>query len=63
LREAVGTQAICGVKLSASLGLASWEISGRDGPRFEAVALVNASDEALYRAKRAGRDRVESTTI
>jgi diguanylate cyclase (GGDEF)-like protein len=63
LREAVGTQAICGVKLSASLGLASWEISGREGPRLEAVALVNASDEALYRAKRAGRDRVESTTI
>jgi PleD family two-component response regulator len=49
------------MRLSASIGLASWENSnGRAERRVEPAALVKASDEALYRAKRAGRDRIES---
>jgi diguanylate cyclase (GGDEF)-like protein len=43
-----------GDRLSASIGVASWNERSID-----AAALVKASDEALYRAKRAGRDRVE----
>ena len=63
LREAIGARAIVGQKLSASIGLASWETNGREGRQLEAAAFVKASDEALYRAKRAGRDRVESNTL
>lgn len=63
LREAIGAQVVFGQKLSASLGLASWETNGRQGHRLEAAALVKASDEALYRAKRAGRDRVETCAL
>ena len=63
LRAAVGAQAVLGVKLSASIGLASWENGGGNDPRVEASALLKASDDALYRAKRAGRDRVDSHTI
>ncbi|MDB4979309.1 MAG: response regulator receiver modulated diguanylate cyclase [Myxococcales bacterium] len=43
-----------GERLSASIGVAS----GIDGS-LDAAALVKASDEALYHAKRAGRGRVE----
>jgi two-component system cell cycle response regulator len=43
-----------GEKLSASIGVASWNEGSTD-----AAALLKASDEALYRAKRGGRDRVE----
>jgi GGDEF domain-containing protein len=43
-----------GVRLSASVGVASWSEGTVD-----AAGLVKASDEALCRAKRAGRDRVE----
>jgi diguanylate cyclase (GGDEF)-like protein len=63
LREAIGTQAVLGQRLSASIGLASWETDGREGRSLEAAALVKASDEALYRAKRGGRDRVESNPM
>ena len=63
LREAIGAQVVFGQKLSASIGLASWETNGRQGRRLEAAAFVKASDEALYRAKRAGRDRVESNAM
>jgi diguanylate cyclase (GGDEF)-like protein len=53
LHKAIGTQVVRGVRLSASMGVASWNES------LDAAALVRASDQALYRAKRAGRDRVE----
>ena len=61
LREAVGAQTVSGMSLSASVGLASWE-NGKGGAarHFDVAALLKASDEALYRAKRAGRGRVES---
>ena len=60
LRQAVAAQSVSGLKLTASLGLASWEHSHAAKNPIEAAALVKAGDEALYRAKRAGRDRVES---
>ena len=55
LRGEIGAQIVHGVRLSASIGVASWTRSSLD-----ATALLKASDEALYRAKRAGRDRVEA---
>jgi diguanylate cyclase (GGDEF)-like protein len=61
LLDAVGAQDVLGVKLSASIGLASWENrNGKLEKHVEAGAFLKASDEALYRAKRAGRDRIES---
>jgi diguanylate cyclase (GGDEF)-like protein len=63
LRAAIGAQTILGQKLSASIGLASWETNGREGRPLVAATFVKASDEALFRAKRAGRDRVESNTM
>jgi len=61
LQATVGAQSIFGVKLSASFGLACWRNGGgKQASHLEAAALLKASDEALYRAKRAGRDRVES---
>jgi PleD family two-component response regulator len=43
-----------GERLSVSIGVAS-----RNERSIDSASLVKASDEALYRAKRAGRDRVE----
>jgi diguanylate cyclase (GGDEF)-like protein len=54
LRAEIATHVVHGVRLSASVGVASWSEGSVD-----AAALIKASDEALYRAKRAGRDRVE----
>jgi two-component system chemotaxis response regulator CheY len=54
LRAEVASQRVGGVPLSASIGVASRD-SGHD---LDAKSLVKASDEALYRAKYAGRGRV-----
>jgi len=42
-------------RITASLGVAGWNESGVDDP----VSLVTRSDAALYRAKAAGKNRVE----
>jgi len=55
LRGEITHQLLQGMPLSASIGVASRE----KGNELEARALVKASDEALYRAKYAGRNRVE----
>jgi two-component system chemotaxis response regulator CheY len=55
LRAQIAARSVHGVALSASIGVAA-----RDpGHDLDAKGLVKASDEALYRAKYAGRDRVE----
>ena len=55
LRAEVASRRLHGVALSASIGVAS-----RDPNHdLDATSLVKASDEALYRAKYAGRGRVE----
>jgi diguanylate cyclase (GGDEF)-like protein len=58
LRGEIAAQEVRGEKLSASIGVASRDSSAD----LDTTALVKASDEALYRAKRAGRDRVESAS-
>jgi len=57
LRAEIGAHVVDGVRLSASVGVATW-----DGAALDAAPLIKASDEALYRAKRAGRNRVEVST-
>lgn len=44
--------------VTISIGVAS----GRPGPALNTERLIEEADRALYRAKAAGRDRVESTT-
>ena len=54
LRSELASQRVGGVALSASIGVASRD-KGHD---LDAKSLVKASDEALYRAKYAGRGKV-----
>jgi diguanylate cyclase (GGDEF)-like protein len=64
LHASVGAQTFLGGKLSASLGLSSWEtLSGATERHVQSPAILEASEEALDRAKRAGRDRIESHQI
>ena len=53
----IRAHAVHGVRLSASVGVATW-----DGATLDAAPLIKAGDDALYRAKRAGRNRVEVST-
>ena len=56
LREAIERARPGGLKLSMSLGVAA-----AMGSRVRQEPLLRAADEALYRAKAAGRNRVEAT--
>jgi diguanylate cyclase (GGDEF)-like protein len=60
LRLRIRDEHVHGVRLSASLGVASGA-SSRKGS-LDAARLIKASDEALYRAKRGGRNRVAVET-
>jgi diguanylate cyclase (GGDEF)-like protein len=46
------------VPLSVSIGVAQWS-----GPAEDPTRLLARADDALYRAKRLGRDRVEAATL
>ena len=61
LHESVGVQALLGFKLSASIGLVSWDNRGGEEEKVvPAAAFLQACAEALYRAKLGGGDRIES---
>jgi diguanylate cyclase (GGDEF)-like protein len=61
LHESVGVQALLDFKLSASIGLVSWENhSGGEEKAVPAAVFLEACAGALYRAKRGGGDRIES---
>jgi diguanylate cyclase (GGDEF)-like protein len=53
LRAAIDAHKIAGVKVTASFGVAQFEAGLADPP-----ALVEKADQALYRAKETGRNRV-----
>ena len=53
--EAAAGLGVPGLAVTASIGLASLRAGDRD-----AAALLRRADEAMYRAKRGGRDRVEA---
>jgi len=46
------------VPLSVSVGVAQWA-----GPTEDPTRLLARADDALYRAKRLGRDRVEAANL
>jgi diguanylate cyclase (GGDEF)-like protein len=54
LREAIADREIAGERLTMSFGVGASE----PGARFAYAAVFSRADAALYRAKRAGRDRV-----
>jgi diguanylate cyclase (GGDEF)-like protein len=61
LHASVGAEVVLGGKLSASLGLVCWEnVGGANGRHVQSPAILEATEEALGRAKQAGRDRIES---
>lgn len=51
------------LKVTLSAGVACWSPTDTQGPNSEADALVKLADEALYRAKAAGRNRVEVARV
>lgn len=53
LRAAIEAHKIAGVKVTASFGVAQYEVGLADPPSF-----VEKADQALYRAKESGRNRV-----
>ncbi|MDI1301604.1 MAG: sensor domain-containing diguanylate cyclase [bacterium] len=54
-REHIEAAAFPGKKITASIGIAVWQ------PRFERVEqFIDAADQALYAAKRGGRNRIET---
>jgi diguanylate cyclase (GGDEF)-like protein len=55
LRAAVEARKIAGIRVTASFGVAQWDPSMADP-----AAFVERADQALYRAKEAGRNRVET---
>ncbi|GGY17908.1 hypothetical protein GCM10008098_07110 [Rhodanobacter panaciterrae] len=61
IRIAIGTSPMekddCVISISASVGLASTDTSG-----YQLQRLCMEADAALYRAKRAGRNRVIADT-
>lgn len=54
LRRAISALDVDGIRLTASIGVASVEGRWEGDPE----ALVRAADQALYQAKRGGRDRI-----
>jgi len=47
--------------LAASLGVATWNSAGSTQP--SSAAMLRAADEAMYKSKHAGRDRVTAVTV
>jgi len=69
IHTAVGTAPIAlqdntAIALTLSIGVAACRpVSGERNPHAVADRLIAAADAALYRAKRAGRDRVECESV